>query len=252
MTKTPHRRHQEKYFRNELSAFADYEKSLNAWRYSYLNRIKNDLIGKSYKGKTLLDVGTGSGYIAIEMARLGVKVVASDIVKLPLRSIEKYKKAKKLKNLRTLMCSAEKIPLKAKSMDYIVINSVLEHVEDETAAINEWKRILKPNGKIFITVPLRMRYIWPFFWPINLMHDRRLGHLRRYDLNTLKNKFKMKISRVYYTGHLIKVLWFLFSRPLLGGLKKSSPLDYLFEKIDQKFEKLPYGGSNLIVIFKNT
>ncbi len=248
--KTSHLKHQEKYFKKDLSYYKEYEKSLNAWRYSYLARIKNDLLDKKYRTKVLLDVGTGSGYVAIELAKGGMKVIASDIVPSTLKNIDNYRKGHKLTALKTLLCPAEKFPLKSGSVDYIIANSVLEHVEDEEGAIKEWKRILRPKGRVFITVPLKFRYIWPFFWPINFIHDRNLGHLHRYSVKDLQQKFQLKVRRIYYTGHLLKVLWVIISRLSMGGLRKSSDLDYLFEDIDKKFENIPYGASNLIVIFE--
>jgi ubiquinone/menaquinone biosynthesis C-methylase UbiE len=248
--KTSHFKKQEKYFDDELSYFKDYEKSLNAWRYSYLKRIKEDFLDKNCKGKMILDIGTGSGYIAIEMARMCLNVIALDIIKSALKNIEQYKAKYKLKNLTTILSSADKLSLKSESIDYIVVNSVLEHLENENQAISEWKRVLKPKGKIFITVPLKFIYIWPFFWPINFIHDRRLGHLHRYSVGDLKRKFRLKVKKVYYTGHFLKVCWILISRVFMGGLKKSSDLDYLFEKIDQKFDRIPYGANNLIVVLQ--
>lgn len=250
VNKRMHTSRQKRYFDQDIASFDKYEDSLNAWRWPYVNRIKNDLLDANYKNKTLVDIGTGSGYIAIEIAKLGLKVIAADIVLLSLKKIEDYRKKKKLKTLSTLLCSAEKIPLKSGSVDYLVSNSVLEHLWNEKKAIEEYKRILSPSGKIFITVPLRFDSMLPFFWPINFFYDKKLGHLRRYNLKVLKRKFGMEIVKVYYTGHLIKFVWLLLSRLFMGGLRKFSKFDYFFEKVDKKFEKFTYGGSNISVIFK--
>ncbi|QQG47070.1 MAG: class I SAM-dependent methyltransferase [Candidatus Woesebacteria bacterium] len=248
MSKKTHFKKQKEYFEKDLSFYENYDKSLNAWRLSYIKRIKKALHYK-YKKKTIVDVGTGSGYVAIEMAKLDSSVLATDIVESTLKNIIFYAKKKKLK-VKTLICPAEKIPIKAKTADLVVANSVLEHIPNESAAIIEWKRITKNNGKIFVTIPLSFKYIWPFFWLVNYLYDRMLGHLRRYDLNSLQKKFGLEIEQVYYTGHLIKFLWFLISRPFLGGIRSSSKIDYFFEDLDQKFENIPFGASNLVVIFK--
>ena len=40
------------------------------------------------------------------------------------------------------------------TFDYIICNQVLEHIVEEKKAISELKRVIKPNGKIIITVPI--------------------------------------------------------------------------------------------------
>ena len=40
------------------------------------------------------------------------------------------------------------------SFDYFIINHVLEHVPDETSAMNEIRRVLKPDGVLFISFPM--------------------------------------------------------------------------------------------------
>ena len=39
--------------------------------------------------------------------------------------------------------------------DSIILNHVLEHVEDDRAALSECRRVLKRDGRLFITVPMR-------------------------------------------------------------------------------------------------
>ena len=46
-----------------------------------------------------------------------------------------------------------KIPLEDQSIDVVTLLAVLEHLDNETEIIQEIKRILKPDGKLLITVP---------------------------------------------------------------------------------------------------
>lgn len=50
-------------------------------------------------------------------------------------------------------CKLDDIPKKSESYDAIVCTEVLEHVEYPQKVMNEFHRILKKNGKLFLTVP---------------------------------------------------------------------------------------------------
>ena len=195
-------------------------------------------------------IGAGSGYVSVEMAKLGLRVYSCDIASESIKNLNNFKKNFKLKNLQIIKTYAERISLPDESVDFIVANAVLEHIPDEKATISEWKRILRPHGKIFITVPLKYRYLWPFFWPINFIHDKILGHMRRYDLEDLKGKFRLKIKKVYYTGHLAKTLWLIISRVFALNIRKNFSLDEYFEKVDARKKDKQYGASNIIVVFE--
>lgn len=243
MNKNVHYRKQLTYFEKEFSAVSHYE--LAAWQKSYIQKIKEYLLDNDFKNKTLLDIGAGSGYVAVELARYGINVIACDMSEQAIANLKKYKRQFSLKNLRLLVCKAEEIPLANNSVDYIVANALLEHILDEKKAINKWKKILRKRGKMLITVPLSLKYVWPFLWLINILYDKRLGHLRRYDLKSLKNKFRLKVYKVFYTGHLIKVIGVIFSE-LLGTHR----FDEFLEKQDSKKQNIQYGASNISVIFQ--
>jgi len=48
------------------------------------------------------------------------------------------------------------IPVKCETFDALLCIHVMEHVEDDVAAIAELYRVLKPGGWAFITVPIRL------------------------------------------------------------------------------------------------
>ncbi len=246
MDKIKQYKNQRRYFDREFSAVKKYE--LEAWQESYIDRIKKHVLDKQYKKKTLLDIATGTGYIAIEMAKLGMNVIACDLSPEAIKNLQKYKKQFKLKNLKLLVCKAENLPLKTESVDYITANAILEHIPEEKAAVVEWKRVLKKKGKMFIVVPLKLRYIWPFLWLPNYIHDKQIGHLRRYDLQTLRTRFKLKTIKYFYTGHLIKVLPIVLSKFMNNGSDKS--FHEFFEKKDQEQDQILYGANNISVVFQ--
>lgn len=240
-----HFNNQKKYFNKEFSQVSVY--TLAAWQKSYVKKIKGYVLERDYKRKTLLDIGTGQGYIAVEMAKLGMHVIACDLSDKAIENLYKYKKQYNLKSIDLLVSNAEEIPLKENSVDYIVCNALLEHLPNEQKAITNWKKILKKNGKVFITVPLSLRYVWPFLWPVTMLYDRRLGHLRRYDAGSLKRKFQLPVEHIFYTGHLAKVFGVIFSS--LFGIHK---FDQLLETIDEFSQKRAYGANNISIVFKKS
>jgi len=244
MNKNDQYKKQLSYFGDEFGHANKYK--LDSWQKSYIERIKKYVLGDSHKGKVLIDVATGSGYVAVEMAKLGSNVIATDLTPEAIENLKKYKKKLSLSNLKLIKCYAEKIPLPDNSVDYVIANAILEHIPDEKQAIEEWKRILKSGGKMFITVPLKYRYIWPFLWLPNYVHDKRIGHLRRYDLKTLKYRFKLPVIKVFYSGHLIKILGIV-----IAIVFKTNKFDDYFEAKDQIMQSNVYGANNISVIFKN-
>lgn len=245
MDKAAHYKKQRQYFDTEFSHVQEY--TLAAWQKSYIEKIKEYMLDEDFKDKTFLDIATGRGYVAIEMAKLGLKkVIACDLSPEAIKNLEAYKKQFKLSNLELIECKAEEIPLKDASVDYIVANAILEHIPDEAQTISEWKRVLKKKGKMLITVPLKFEYIWPFLWTVNKWHDKRIGHLRRYDAYDLQHKFRLPVLHYFYTGHLVKVFGIVVSI-----LTKSSKYDDIFELLDKKKEHVRYGANNISVIFQN-
>ncbi len=53
-----------------------------------------------------------------------------------------------------LCLDLQDIALTNEAIDVVILSHVLEHVDDDTLAVKELYRILAPNGKLFIQVPL--------------------------------------------------------------------------------------------------
>lgn len=240
-----HLREQIAYFKREADTYSAY--SLAAWQKSYIRRFNNFIPLSA--DSVICDVATGSGYLAIELAKKGYRVLACD---LNLKAILRLKRiSQKLgieENLLLFVCSAEELPIKDKVVDVFISNAILEHLPREKKAISELDRISKERAWGFVTVPIKLRYIWPFFWLVNMIHDKRIGHLRRYTKEDLERKFSrygFNVSKVFYTGHLIKT-----TGVLLQMFLKINNLNSFLEKIDRYFEKVKYGCSNVGVILR--
>ncbi|HET8576695.1 MAG TPA: class I SAM-dependent methyltransferase [Methylomirabilota bacterium] len=92
------------------------------------------------------------------------------------------------------------IPLAAGEWDAVCLFDVLEHLDDEPAALAACRRLLAPGGLLFIAVPA---YGW--LWS---RHDELLGHRRRYTTSRLRQVVAaagLRIERVSYFNALLAV-----------------------------------------------
>jgi 2-polyprenyl-6-hydroxyphenyl methylase/3-demethylubiquinone-9 3-methyltransferase len=121
---------------------------INPIRFAYFMDVLEQRAPRAAKGRTILDVGCGGGYLCEEFARAGFDVTGID----PSRNTLAAANAHAAQN-RLSICyqegSAEKIPFDGASFDHVSCCDVLEHVDDIGRAISEIARVLKPGGLFF-------------------------------------------------------------------------------------------------------
>lgn len=91
-----------------------------------------------------------------------------------------------------------KLPFKKSSADFIFATDVIEHIKDDSKAVNEINRILKKNHYALITVPA-----FNFLWS---KHDEIALHKRRYTKKSLINILftnKFQIEEIFYFNYLL-------------------------------------------------
>ena len=157
--------------------------------------IKFDKLGLA-PGDRVLDVGAGFGRHVFECARRGADVVALDYAEdevVQTRAtlgamvaagdidVERFK--------GVLRGDATKLPFDDGAFDVVITSEVLEHIQDDVAAISEMVRVLKPGGMFAATVPawLPEKINWmlsdEYHAPISVG-----GHVRIYSATELKAK----------------------------------------------------------------
>ena len=119
----------------------------------------------------ILDAGCGSGRNMIELARRGT-----------VTGVELSDTSVGLARARhtgdVISGSVLQMPFASASFDLAVCLDVLEHLEDDRAALRELRRVVAPGGSLLVTVPA-YQWLWSG-------HDEVNHHYRRYTQRSLR------------------------------------------------------------------
>jgi len=238
-----HLKHQIRYFNKEDKTRIAY--IVEPWQKRYVDNFLT--VGVPRARGLIVDNATGSGYIALELAKLGYRVIATDLTMAELVSLQTHIRAYHLGNRILLVCAnSEDLPIKTGVADGMIANAILEHLPHEKEAIQSMRRILKRGAPLMLAMPLRLLYVWPFLWGVNLRHDCAIGHLRRYSRARILRRLRgFTELKTYYTGNIVKVCCLA-----LKLVTKDTRWDELGERLDMLTERIPYGGSNVVSILK--
>jgi ubiquinone/menaquinone biosynthesis C-methylase UbiE len=151
-------------------------------------------------GMRVLDLGSGNGRHAFEVLRRGGDVVAVDTDRAGLAEVRGMFAAMRAAGeipprpggapaAGCLQADARRLPFPDGSFDRVIAAEVLEHVQDDDAAMAEIARVLRPGGSAAVTVPR-------FFpeavcWALSRgYHDVPGGHVRIYRRTQLRGRLR--------------------------------------------------------------
>ena len=158
------------------------EREKEEWK-SLLNRTLGD------EPLDVLDVGCGTGVLSLLLSETGHNVTGIDLSE---GMLGRAKKKADDQNLRAefRLGDAENLSFDAESFDVVINRHLLWTLLEPEKAVAEWKRVLKPGGKLIIIdgnwgdLNSLRRRIWRYFisMPLILMTERRnpiRGHYGR-------------------------------------------------------------------------
>jgi 2-polyprenyl-3-methyl-5-hydroxy-6-metoxy-1,4-benzoquinol methylase len=94
----------------------------------------------------------------------------------------------------------------AEGADVVVMHDVLEHIDDEAAAVLAVAKLVRPGGVAVVSVPALQSLFG--------LHDERLGHFRRYDRRSLRRALEgsFGLERMRYFGMSLIPVTLAYSR----------------------------------------
>ena len=112
-------------------------------------KITNDVVGKMGKG-TILDLGSGTGYLSIEIARRSpnLQVYGIDLSRQMVKIARRH--AKGVDNARFVFGNAAKLPFKDNSIDLVISTGASHHWKTPRLVFDECYRVLKIGKEAWI------------------------------------------------------------------------------------------------------
>lgn len=113
---------------------------------------------KEPRGLKILDAGCGEEIYTLFLAQREALLTGVD---LSYRYVAIARELTKSLGLKAdhLVCDLAYLPLPEGCFDWVICNSVLEHVDEEMLALQEMRRVLKPQGILFLTVDCEDRLL---------------------------------------------------------------------------------------------
>jgi SAM-dependent methyltransferase len=111
------------------------------------------LLAEARAGERVLDLGCGAGRFVAALRDAGADPVGVEIAE---SALERARAVAPGADLRLLGPDGS-IPLEHGSVDLVWCSEVLEHVADGAHLLQEARRVLRPGGRILVTVPYHGR-----------------------------------------------------------------------------------------------
>lgn len=135
----------------------------------YLGLLRHHLGAE--RPRAVLDLGCGVGGFLAGLAELGGRVFPADLDR------ESLVVCRERGFPDGVVSDGYALPYRDASFDLVALFDAIEHIEDDARALAEVARVLRPGGRVVVSVPA-----YPFLFANN---DRVARHCRRYTRTTL-------------------------------------------------------------------
>src|SRR6266478_3851873 len=143
----------------EVMDSADEARDYDAMDHAAVNRaFVADFLAVWNGRSPLLDVGTGTAQIPIELCRQSAtaRVTAIDLAEQMLRvGQENVRRAGLEERVSLRCCDAKAMPFAAHSFTGVISNSIVHHIPEPAGVFQEMVRVVEHGGQLFVRDLLR-------------------------------------------------------------------------------------------------
>ena len=170
---------------------------------------------QKYQGQTnaaapVLDLGAGMGGFAVALAREGRAVSAMDY-NYAYCEIARTRACRYGLNLAALVAAGEALPFPNQAFGVLTCWDVVEHVQDPVALLSEIARVLKPEGRAFVTVINRFALVDPHYhlrfinWLPRPLGERYIAWRQRTKTTPLRDRQKLGEMHYFTFGGAVRL-----------------------------------------------
>lgn len=195
----------------------------------------------SFSNKKVLDVGCGSGFYSFYALSEQATVTAVDISQKLLDLVKQKDSKHQITTLQAdLNEGLSAIP--SNSMDIIIASLVLHYIKDPHLLINDFSRVLKKDGKVYISTH------HPF---LDYLHLQKVRYFDIYEVEENWGSPEKPMVVRYYTRPLSSLLEPLMNSGLsITGLYEPLPSEEVKKKAPKVYEKLSQKPGFLFLILE--
>ena len=196
------------------------------------------------KGKTVLEIGYGVGWLLNEFKKAGADVYGIDLSHKHYEISSHRFRGDPRVHLQ--VASAEAIPFEDQFFDFVAAYGVLHHAADDRRCYDEVYRVLKPGGKAFLMLYRKggPKYYWRKLFRQGILRGGLLKH--RFNVE----KFIYSVTDAYQNDSPGAPISRHYSRnDVLDRLRKFSRVDLQIAGNTNEWRNLPFGHlplSNLL------
>lgn len=137
----------------------------------------------------VLDIATGTGFLAFEYATRADSVIGTDLTRNMLIYARAKQKSSGLHNIEFLLADVESLPFPARTFDIVSCRFAFHHFPDPVTALTEMRRVCREHGRIVLVDGVSSGDHNKSLFHNHIEKIRDPSHVRIYTMSEIEDMF---------------------------------------------------------------